>query len=108
MSNGFRTDVELLAIRAAAFGGLSESAGRIADDLRADVEQYGECWGADEVGRSFAEGHVAAAEAALTGVDTLPGALAGFGSRWTASATTFAESEHTSHAAVSGAGRHSV
>ena len=108
MSNGFRTDVELLANRAAAFGGLSASAGRIADDLRAEVEQYGECWGADEVGRSFAEGHVEAAEAALTGVDTLPGALADFGSRWTASATTYAQSEHTSHTAVSGAGQLSV
>lgn len=103
--NGFRTENDLLAGRAEAFGGLADRAGRIADDLRTGVEQYGECWGADEVGEAFAEGHVTAAEAALTGVTALPGGLAGVGSRLIATARTYAASEQTSHTAIGGAGR---
>jgi len=105
MTDGFRTDNELLARRAGAFDGLAERAGRIADHLRTEIEAYGPCWGDDEVGRAFAEGHVGPAQAALAGIGALPGGLADLGARLVATATTYAESDHTSHTAIGGAGR---
>jgi hypothetical protein len=108
MSNGYSADLELLAARASAFGGLADRAGRIADDLRGDVEAHGECWGHDEVGEAFAEGHVEAAEAALSGIGALPGGLSDVGSRFSATAATYAESEDTSETAIRGAGRQHV
>ena len=105
MSNGFRTDNELLARRAGAFDGLAERAGRIVDELRTSVDAHGECWGDDEVGQAFAEGHVAAVEAALAGIGGLPRGLADMRTQLIGTATTYAESEHTSHTAIRGVGR---
>jgi hypothetical protein len=105
MTGGFRTDNELLARRAGAFDELAERAGRIASDLRAEVEAHGPCWGDDEVGRAFAEGHVGASQAALAGIAALPGELTELGALLIATATTYLESERTSHTVISGAGR---
>jgi hypothetical protein len=105
MTGGFRTDNELLARRAGAFDGLAERAGGIADDLRTEVEAYGQCWGDDEVGRAFAEGHAGPAGAALAGIEALPDGLAELGGWLVATAATYAESEHTSHTAIGGADR---
>jgi len=105
MTDGFRTDNELLARRAAAFDGLASRAGRIADDLRAGVEAYGPCWGDDDVGHAFAEGHVRPAHAALASIGALPDGLTELGARLAATATTYAQAEHTSHTAIGGAGR---
>jgi hypothetical protein len=105
MTDGFRTDNELLARRAGAFDGLAERAGRIDSDLRAEVEAHGPCWGDDEVGRAFAEGHVGSAQAAFAGIGALPGELTELGARLSATAATYEESERTSLTAISGAGR---
>jgi hypothetical protein len=105
MTDGFRTDNELLARRAEAFEGLSERAGLIAGDLSTEVAGYGRCWGDDEVGRAFAEGHVRAAEAALAGLGALPGGLADVGSRLIETAVTYARSDHTGETAIHEAGQ---
>jgi hypothetical protein len=105
MTDGFRTDNELLALRAGAFDELAERAGRIADHLRTEVEAAGSCWGDDEVGRAFAEAHAGPAQAALDGIAALPGGFTELGAQLIATAATYAESEHTSHSAIGGAGR---
>jgi hypothetical protein len=105
MTDGFRTDNELLARRAGAFDGLAERAGRIANDLHTEIDSYGPCWGEDEVGRAFAEGHAGSAQAALAAMGALPGGLTELGARLTATATTYAQAEHTGHAAIGDAGR---
>jgi len=105
MTDGFRTDNELLAQRAGAFDGLAERAGRIANDLQTEIDSYGPCWGEDEIGRAFAEGHLGPARAALAGMGALPGGLTELGSRLVATATTYTQAEHTGHTAISGAGR---
>jgi len=102
--NGFRTDNEVLGTRAEVFRDLAERADRIAGELRAEVTEHGECWGADEVGVAFAEGHVAPAEAALTGLGRVPGGLAGIGTSLIATAAAYAASEHTSRTAIAGVG----
>lgn len=103
MTDGFRTDNELLAQRAGAFDGLAERAGRIVDDLHTEVDSP--CWGEDEVGRAFAEGHVGSAQAALAAMGALPGGLTELGARLVATATTYAQAEHTGHTAIGDAGR---
>ena len=103
--NGFRTENELLAQRAQAFGGLADRADRIATDLQTGVAEYGVCWGRDPVGRAFADGHVEAADAALTGIGALPEDLSDLGSRLTATASTYAASEQSSHTTIRGTGR---
>lgn len=105
MTEGFSTDNELLARRAGDFDGLAERAGRIADDLRIEVEAHGQCWGDDEVGRAFAQGHVRPAQAALVGIGALPDGLTELGGWLAATARTYAQAEQTSHTAISGAGR---
>lgn len=105
MTDGFRTDNELLARWAGDFDGLAERAGRIADDLRTEVEAYGQCWGDDEVGHAFAEGHVSPAQAALAGIGALPDGLTELGGWLAATARTYVQAERTSHTAISGAGR---
>jgi hypothetical protein len=105
MTDGFRTDNDLLSRRAGAFDGLAERAGRIVDDLRAGVESHGQCWGNDDAGRAFAEGHVGPARAALRGIGDLPDGLTDVGSRLRATAITYAASDETGETAVRGAGR---
>jgi hypothetical protein len=100
MTDGFRTDNELLARRAAAFDGLASRAGRIADDLRAGVAEYGPCWGDDEVGHAFAQGHARPAQAALAELGALPDGLTELGGRLAATAATYAQAEHTSHTTI--------
>ena len=105
MNDGFRTDNEALAWRAGAFAGLSERADRIVADLTDRLSSYGECWGSDAAGQSFAECHVEPASAALEGISALPGGLLDVGSRLAATAATYAWSDVDSDDAVRTAGR---
>lgn len=102
---GFRTDNDDLAHRAGAFAGLSERADRIAAELNDTLDGYGVCWGADVVGQSFADTHVAAAQAALDGLGSLPAGLLDVGTRLGDTATTYDDAEQTSGNTVRGAGR---
>lgn len=105
MTDGFRTDNELLARRAGDFAGFAERAGQIFDELSSGVESHGACWGSDAPGRAFADGHVEQASAALRGIGDLPDGLSDVGSRLRATAITYAESEQASETTVRGAGR---
>ena len=105
MNDGFRTDNEALAHRAGAFTGLSERADRIVADLTDQLSEYGECWGNDAAGQSFAECHVEPASAALQSIEALPGGLLDVGSRLTATAATYARSDEDGDEALRGAGR---
>lgn len=106
--SGFRTDSELLARRAEAFDGLAARADRIAGALRLQIDDYGACWGADAVGAAFAEGHVTAADAALSGIEALPSGLADVGFRLIETATAYAASERTSQTAIGDVDRQDV
>lgn len=69
--NGFRSDPEQLGRRAREFDELAARARRVAEQLRRALEATGACWGADEIGRSFAETHLRRARQALDDVDGL-------------------------------------
>jgi uncharacterized protein YukE len=103
--NGFRTENDELARRAGAFAGLSERARGIVDQLNDSLGGYGDCWGSDAVGRSFAETHVGPAEAALQGIGALPGGLFDVGIKLGDTAATYADAEQTSTGIVRDAGR---
>ncbi len=105
MIGGFRTDNEALAERAGAFARLSEQADRIVADLTDQFSVHGECWGGDAAGQSFAECHVEPASAVLQSISSLPNDLLDIGSRLSATAVTYAESELDSGDAVRIAGR---
>lgn len=93
MGEGYRAEVERLAERAARFDGLAERAGAIHRDLADRLAALGPCWGADQVGASFAAGHAAPAEATLGALGALPDKLGDVGARFTGTATGYAEGE---------------
>lgn len=69
--NGFRSDSVQLGRRAREFDELAGRARRVAEELRRALDATGECWGVDEIGRSFAETHLRGAWQALDDVDGL-------------------------------------
>lgn len=79
--NGFSTDVDRVLDRAGQLDGLSDTAQSIFTELSDALAAAGRCWGSDQVGQSFANGYVTAAEATFELVKALPGQLADVGGR---------------------------
>ena len=95
MTDRFQADPEQLASDAGEFHGLAERAGRIHADLRTALDALGSPWGDDDAGRSFAEVHVAPATETLGRLAALPDQLGDVGSRFVASAKTYADADAT-------------
>ncbi|AHI01311.1 hypothetical protein GCM10010174_10860 [Kutzneria viridogrisea] len=85
-TGGFSSDVERVLDRAGQLDGLAGTAGTIAQELTSALRATERCWGTDEVGTSFAAGHVKAAEDTLAIVRALPGQLAEVGAKLTRTA----------------------
>lgn len=101
MTGSFRADPEALAARAAVFDDLAGRASAITGELQAALDAAGPCWGEDAVGRSFAAGHVAAADA-LARLDALPAELRDVGQRFAATAATYLDVERGAEDTVRG------
>jgi hypothetical protein len=101
MNDAFQADPEQLATHAGQFEGLAERAGRIHTDLRTTLDSLGAPWGDDDAGRSFAVVHAGPADETLTRLDALPGRLGDVGTRFVASARTYADAESTGVTALS-------
>jgi hypothetical protein len=86
---GFHADSDRLARHGADFAGHADRAGEIVAGLRRTLDRLDGCWGADEVGRSFAEGHVPAAGEALDHLGALPDRIALVGGRFTDTAAAY-------------------
>lgn len=93
MTEGFRVDAAGLAEHASQFAGLAERVDTIHRDLSDRLGALGECWGADEIGRSFGAVHAAPADEALTSLGGLAGKLGDVGERFTGNAAAYAEGE---------------
>ncbi|WNV90650.1 hypothetical protein [Umezawaea sp. Da 62-37] len=89
--NGFEVDRTRLVEGAGEFTGYAEQAGKIAADLSGALESFGVCWGADQIGRSFAGGHVAAADESFGKLDGISGKFDGVGERFAATAQTYGQ-----------------
>lgn len=63
-------------------GELAEHAGRIAGELKSTVDGLGQCWGEDEIGRSFAESHTAHAADTLDRAGELANRIDAVGGRF--------------------------
>lgn len=75
-------DSDRIATGGQRLGELSEHANRIASDLKSAVDDLGECWGDDEIGRSFAESHTKHAGEVLDRAGALPGKISDVGGRF--------------------------
>ncbi|GDY31354.1 hypothetical protein [Gandjariella thermophila] len=93
---GFHADSDRLERHGAEFARHADRAGEIVAGLRRTLQRLDGCWGADEVGSSFAEGHLPHAQAVLEHLGTLPDRLASVGGRFadTAAAYRAAESDN--------------
>jgi len=88
---GFDAELTKLNDGAGEFTGYSERAGKIVADLSGVLDSVGLCWGSDEIGQSFARGHVAKADESLTELDGLPARFGGVGERFAATAKTYGQ-----------------
>lgn len=95
---GFSADTDSVARHAERFDGLADRVGRIHRELRDALRDAGDCWGADEVGRSFADGHVDPAETTAGELGRLPERLGDMRERLTATATGYREADEGSAA----------
>ncbi|KAA2251250.1 hypothetical protein F0L68_38195 [Solihabitans fulvus] len=99
-ADGFRSDHQRLAEHAGEFTGLASRAGDITGELRRALEQAGDCWGSDAVGRSFAASHVRAATETLGRVGGLSDGLGDVGQRFAATAETYRQVDEDNAAAL--------
>lgn len=101
-TQGFRSDNERLRTGATQLVAAGEQAKQIAARLRRELAALGECWGADAVGRSFAQRHVPAAEATMARLDELSGQLHDVGRRFADTAAAYEQAEHDNVARLRG------
>ncbi len=80
--NWFEADSDKLIGQAGEFPRLAEQAGSIHRELTAALDETGPCWGADQVGQSFASAHVSPADATLGQLSSLPEKLGTVGTRF--------------------------
>jgi uncharacterized protein YukE len=97
---GFRTDNARLVDRAADFSAHARTAEDIARSLRQALAETGQCWGSDDVGRSFAASHVEAANQTLRDVSSLPDRLGDVSTRFAETAATYQRAEDDSRHAL--------
>ncbi|MGH3622163.1 MAG: WXG100 family type VII secretion target [Sciscionella sp.] len=88
-SDEFSVDVDLLAQHASSFNWLADRVAGIHAELGRALDDTDGCWGNDTVGRSFADSHVAAAQATLDGLGGLPDKLSDVGRRLAKTATAY-------------------
>jgi hypothetical protein len=92
--NGFEADPVKLAEGAGEFTDFAERASKIVTDLSGLLDGLGACWGSDQIGQSFASGHVKAADESLGTLGVLRTKLGGVGERFAATAQTYRHVDH--------------
>lgn len=75
-------DSDRIANGGQRLGELSEHVSKIVGELRSTVDSLGQCWGDDEIGRSFAESHTAHAADVLDRAGALPGKIGEVGGKF--------------------------
>jgi hypothetical protein len=80
--NWFEADSDKLIGQAGEFPWLAEQAGSIHRELTAALSEAGPCWGADQVGQSFASVHVSPSDTTLGQLGSLPDQLDTTGTRF--------------------------
>lgn len=90
---GFQTDLARLAEGAEDFTAFAERARKIAGDLGGVLDSFGDCWGGDAIGQSFAASHVAPSGEALSGLNGLSAGFGGVGERFAETARTYRDTE---------------
>jgi hypothetical protein len=95
MNGGYQADPAKLHQHAGEFPGLADQVTGVHRELSGTLADNGECWGDDEVGRSFASGHVQGASDTLDRLGGLPGKLSDVGDRLHATATAYEQVEQT-------------
>lgn len=93
MTGGFQVDGEWIGRHAAEFAGHADRAAEITIALRDTLDGLAGCWGSDEVGRSFAAGHVAEADEVLDRLGALPRRLGAMGDRFAGTAAEYRRAE---------------
>ncbi|TCP56125.1 hypothetical protein EV191_10165 [Tamaricihabitans halophyticus] len=89
MPDGFEADVARLESRAGEFDGFAERAKRISGELAERLAASGDCWGTDDVGRSFASAHSEPAGTTSAQLGGLAGQLGEFGAKFASSARDY-------------------
>ncbi|WP_327147548.1 hypothetical protein [Nocardia sp. NBC_01329] len=84
-----RVDEEALRASRPAIVKVADQVADAVRAARAAIEAEGECWGADEIGREFADKYSPAATEGLTGLDLLQQAVNGVSEGVGAIATDF-------------------
>lgn len=90
---GFHADSDRLERHGAEFAGHADRAGEIVTGLRRTLDRLHGCWGDDEVGRSFADGHLPAANEVLDHLGGLPDRLASVGGKFADTAAAYRATE---------------
>ncbi|WP_280234878.1 WXG100 family type VII secretion target [Nocardia cyriacigeorgica] len=83
-----KADPEAIKATEPGFQSLSTQVGDALSTLKSALEAEGECWGADEIGESFAGNYTPGAEKALKAVEILSTTLSAMGSGATNTATS--------------------
>ncbi|SDD20580.1 WXG100 family type VII secretion target [Actinokineospora iranica] len=90
---GYRVRAQRLADHAGQFDGLAEQVAAVHRELADRLAAAGQCWGADEIGLSFAATHTAPADSTLGGIEALPGRLGDVGGRFRSTAEAYLANE---------------
>ena len=90
---GYEVDTAKLRKHAGDFPGLAGQMSGVHRDLSGALDEAGECWGDDPVGRSFAEGHAQAAGRTLDQLGALPGRITDLSDRLHQTATAYEQVE---------------
>ncbi|MQA08630.1 MAG: hypothetical protein GEU98_08775 [Pseudonocardiaceae bacterium] len=103
-TGGFHADFERLASKAGEFDGFAERAGKIFGELRENLDAVGECWGTDEVGRSFAAAHSGPSNAVIETMSSLREDLGDMGTRLAQTASDYREVDAEAASGVQASG----
>lgn len=93
--DGFEVDAERLADRATQFEPLVGRLNKIHGNLRDALSTDGACWGADDIGQSFAAVHADPADDAMARLSGLSDRLTSVHTRLTETATTYQSGDQT-------------
>ncbi|HEX3787295.1 MAG TPA: hypothetical protein VHW44_05500 [Pseudonocardiaceae bacterium] len=101
MTGGFTADPDTLRDQAGQFATHADDVSGVHGQLSGALADAGTCWGDDEVGRSFAAGHVQPASDTLDQLGQLPGRLTDVGDRFTATADAYQQADEANARALS-------
>jgi uncharacterized protein YukE len=91
--SGYQVDTAKLRQHADEFPDLADRMSGVHRDLASALDQAGDCWGDDPVGRSFAGTHLRAAARTLDQLGALPGRITDVGDRLHRTATAYDQVE---------------